>query len=509
MSGATPEPRTAVMILVEASWLDNAGTLRSLTARMENRSAHGACIRMKAKVGVGTRLYIRSHREQFSGIAKYCRVDGKEFLVGIYKDAVNYPIPKNPMPARDLDSQTDSQTERQTGHLIDVVAEEPAEAGLRTRAGEAGPVNSIGAQTARFPTGSGQVKGSATRKNKNAAGVTSASRTRRDAEWVAARESEPRRDTVRGWHIAPGGHPGGEGHSGHHARIEEPIAERLMVQDARRTESPPGEAPRSAPAAANVAPPVQTRNEFEKKKAKKGRSIMKLKWFAGDEEEMLRANGGNNASSEPVQRAAETAARVERVTERAAAKPAAMPSGESASGFETELLPMEDIYRAAGITSPRRGYSIGKVVEMLKSEHLRGASRELRRAAVLMALDAAGVSVDEVLQDAKVRQEAVDAYAMEQRKHAEAQWARKAEENIQIQAELELVKAHYGERIRRNLDGVAREKATFGSWLKAKEQETQGMAEAVEQVLKAPAPAEPPADPLLSVTVSSVTGKPV
>jgi hypothetical protein len=34
MSGATPEPRTAVMILVEASWLDNAGTLRSVTARM-------------------------------------------------------------------------------------------------------------------------------------------------------------------------------------------------------------------------------------------------------------------------------------------------------------------------------------------------------------------------------------------------------------------------------------------------------------------------------------------
>src|SRR5438445_576424 len=83
-----------------------------------------------------------------------------------------------------------------------------------------------------------------------------------------------------------------------------------------------------------------------------------------------------------------------------------------------------------------------KVVEMLRSEHLRGASRELRRAAVLMALDAAGVTADEVLQDAKVRQEAIDAYATEQRKHAEMQWSRKAEENIQIQAELELVKAH-------------------------------------------------------------------
>jgi hypothetical protein len=264
---------------------------------------------------------------------------------------------------------------------------------------------------------------------------------------------------------------------------------------------------------ANPVPQVQTENGSEKKGKKKGRGIMKLKWFAGDEQELLGANGGNNAPGEPVQRAAEAAPRLERGlergTERAAAKPAAVPSGESAGGFEAELLPVEDIYRAAGITSPRRGYSVSKVVEMLRSEHLRGASRELRRAAVLMALDAAGVSVDEVLQDAKVRQEAIDAYAMEQRKHAEAQWARKAEENLQIQAELELVKAHYGERIRRNLDGVAREKATFGSWLKMKEQETQGMAEAVEQVLKAPAASEAAADSLLSVTVSSATGKPV
>ena len=71
------------------------------------------------------------------------------------------------------------------------------------------------------------------------------------------------------------------------------------------------------------------------------------------------------------------------------------------------------------------------------------------------------------------------------------------------------MKALYAERIRRNLDGVAREKATFGNWLKLKEQETQGMTEAVEQVLKAPSAAEPPADSLLTVTPTSVSGKPV
>jgi len=495
MSGAVQEARTAVMILVEAAWLDQSGEAQSVTARMENQSSHGACIRMKKPVAVGKRLYIQSHRDQFSGIAKYCRVDGKEFLVGIHRDSVNQPAPRKPAQTNVLTPQTEREAERPS----EAAAEKLAEASI--------------------PPLSGQVKAGAPFKNKSGprqmATAQSETSAARDAKWSAARLAEPQRESVPHRVKEQKAHNGNSGHTAHIARIEEPIAARLLEQDARRTETPHGEPVRnpSLPVVANPAPQVQTGNGSEKKGKKKGRGIMKLKWFAGDEQELLGANGGNNAPGEPVQRAAEAAPRLERGlergTERAAAKPAAVPSGESAGGFEAELLPVEDIYRAAGITSPRRGYSVSKVVEMLRSEHLRGASRELRRAAVLMALDAAGVSVDEVLQDAKVRQEAIDAYAMEQRKHAEAQWARKAEENLQIQAELELVKAHYGERIRRNLDGVAREKATFGSWLKMKEQETQGMAEAVEQVLKAPAASEAAADSLLSVTVSSATGKPV
>ena len=70
------------------------------------------------------------------------------------------------------------------------------------------------------------------------------------------------------------------------------------------------------------------------------------------------------------------------------------------------------------------------------------------------------------------------------KKEVEAEWARKAEENVQIQVELERVKAHYMAKISRNLEGVAREKAIFDHWLAAKEQECQSMAEAVELCLK-------------------------
>ena len=73
---------------------------------------------------------------------------------------------------------------------------------------------------------------------------------------------------------------------------------------------------------------------------------------------------------------------------------------DRAANFQAELMCMEDIYRAAGIMSPRRGYSVTKVVEMLHSDHMRGLPKEMKRAAVLMALDAAGVSADEVLRDA-------------------------------------------------------------------------------------------------------------
>lgn len=164
--------------------------------------------------------------------------------------------------------------------------------------------------------------------------------------------------------------------------------------------------------------------------------------------------------------------------------PAAQIAVVTATNFEAELLPIEDIYRTAGIMNVRHG--IHRVVEMMDSEHLRGLSTDMKRAAVLMALDAAGIPVDQVLQDCKVRQTTLDAYEAGQTKQVEAEWARKADENIQIQAELERVKAHYMARIARNLESVEREKATFSNWLAKKQQESQSIAEAANLFDQAP-----------------------
>jgi hypothetical protein len=82
-----PELRTPGMTLVEASWEDPTGAWYTGTARMEDRSTGGACIRVKTAISVGSRVRIQRRFDQFSGTAKYCRGVGKEYLVGIQRDS--------------------------------------------------------------------------------------------------------------------------------------------------------------------------------------------------------------------------------------------------------------------------------------------------------------------------------------------------------------------------------------------------------------------------------------
>jgi hypothetical protein len=76
-----------MMILLEASWQDQSGTAQKCSSRMENRSTGGACIRLRRPVHVGAKLNLRWRWEEFMGTAGYCRNDGRDYLVGIQKDA--------------------------------------------------------------------------------------------------------------------------------------------------------------------------------------------------------------------------------------------------------------------------------------------------------------------------------------------------------------------------------------------------------------------------------------
>jgi DNA anti-recombination protein RmuC len=152
--------------------------------------------------------------------------------------------------------------------------------------------------------------------------------------------------------------------------------------------------------------------------------------------------------------------------------------------------------------SPRSGYGVGKVVEMLNSERIRDLSKEIQRASVLMALDAAGTPVDDLLRDETRRQQALDCYEEGQRKQLEEFEARKTKENAEIQAEMERLTAHYGERIQQNQDQVAREKEALRNWQMAKQHESQRIAEVIELCAKQPAASES----ALSATAGAQSG---
>ena len=65
-------------------------------------------------------------------------------------------------------------------------------------------------------------------------------------------------------------------------------------------------------------------------------------------------------------------------------------SEDASPAFQVELLPMEEIYRAAGIMNSQKGYSIHKVVRNAEQRTYSGLSNETKRAAVMVALEAAG-----------------------------------------------------------------------------------------------------------------------
>lgn len=408
-----PDFRTAVMTLVEASWEDQSGALRTAPACMEDKSTGGACIRINTPIGVGSKLKIQWRFEQFSGTAKYCRSEGKDYVVGIQRDAANSPNPSrllraNVPPPEGVSSSPPVLTAK--------IESPPPRL-------ESKPVES----TPRPPA------------VENVSIVHSAS-------------PEPAMLPPRvGREIGNHGKPG--------VSLSQDL-DALRIETKR---------------------PPKAKQAVTERKPMRRKWLELAPWHSSQDELSESGDPGGNGKSNGKSEAPNVMPQV-----TSSAKKAPVHSAREVPTFQVDLSPMEDIYRAAGIMVPRKGYTINKVVEMLNSEHIRGLSKEMKRVALLMALDAAGVPIGEVLQDAKLRRVALDSHEAQQRKQVEAEWARKEQENIQIQAELDSVRAHYMARISRNLDGVAREKETFEGWVTLKRQECQRMAEAAELCVEPP-----------------------
>ena len=139
----------------------------------------------------------------------------------------------------------------------------------------------------------------------------------------------------------------------------------------------------------------------------------------------------------------------------------------------------DEIYRTAPANPPHVGYSILKVAGMLKSAHLAGMNSDAKRAALMMALEAAGAELKDILQDAMLRQRALNDYEDTQQKRLREFEAASGEENRAIQAELDKITAQYMARIQVYVDAVAGQQDLFRAWQKSKQQESTSITEAL------------------------------
>jgi hypothetical protein len=145
----------------------------------------------------------------------------------------------------------------------------------------------------------------------------------------------------------------------------------------------------------------------------------------------------------------------------------------------SDAATFSEIYGAAEICPPAHGYSITKVAEMLQSEHIRSLPREVKRSSVLVALEAAGAPLQDVIEDAVKRDRALDTFERLRQQALEALEARKTQENQQIQTEMDRMAADHRARMQANNDEVAKEKERFFGWRLKKQEEEQRIADAV------------------------------
>ncbi len=145
----------------------------------------------------------------------------------------------------------------------------------------------------------------------------------------------------------------------------------------------------------------------------------------------------------------------------------------------TGAVNLGDVYDAARIAAPPHGYTVLKVAEMLRSEHLKSLPDDVKRKSIMVALDAAGVSVDEVVQDAVQRDRALDGYERVLQKHLDDLRAATAADNKRIDDEIAQRVAELRARIEANTQKLAAEEREFVAWQSRKHQEETVIADAV------------------------------
>lgn len=90
------------------------------------------------------------------------------------------------------------------------------------------------------------------------------------------------------------------------------------------------------------------------------------------------------------------------------------------SDVPVDVQEFEAVYAEAGVPVPFRGYGVDKMAEILESKRLAALPREVRIAAVMASLEAASVSLPQVLKDAALRERALEGFVAAKEREVEA-----------------------------------------------------------------------------------------
>lgn len=115
----------------------------------------------------------------------------------------------------------------------------------------------------------------------------------------------------------------------------------------------------------------------------------------------------------------------------------AEPRAVAESAVPSSVEDFGAVYEEAGIALPAHGYGVDKVAEMLASKRLAPLGREVKAAAVMAALEAASVPMREVLQDAVLRDKALDAFEAAKERELQELRARNQTRVESLKAEME------------------------------------------------------------------------
>jgi hypothetical protein len=143
---------------------------------------------------------------------------------------------------------------------------------------------------------------------------------------------------------------------------------------------------------------------------------------------------------------------------------------------EVSLL---EVYREQVNTRSTGDYTILKVSQMLQSEYMRPLPVQAKRAAILVALQAAGVRVRDVIDDAAQRTEVLANAERAREKALHEFEMRKEEANRKVQAMVQSLVAEYDARIHRTQEEVSAARDKFAEWRQTKIQEEQRIADAL------------------------------